>query len=199
MGQRSSHRSLTLFNSNPRLGAFVRRFHHEPDVGNLLSHGEFYTAESIEVRAAENMISLQCATLRASPFTERIVWSMNNYRQLSELSLYMVDPLAVVWPPEMTALTKLTWSLPSPVHGENHSWSLKRAALVLKVAQVTCPLLQSLDLVFGQLAADNPPSVWDRSKPYTRDDRDLVMRPIMQHLQHFRITGSIPESFDGEI
>lgn len=185
---RRQERLLRTLAENPELGALVRTF-KTAELPIRRSRGDMKLKldDSVYVEAAKNMNLLTKAYLTPNPISAHILANLGSYPQLEHLETEELKLEDYIWSSSSTtALTSLKWTILFDWRDKRPAF--KHASFLLKVAETTCPNLQSLDVVLKEnrdygtapsLSTDDPP----RAESY--DSLNMGERNPLKDLRHF--------------
>jgi hypothetical protein len=164
-------------NRNANIGADVCTFkdYYPPGMPSIedAATGTAECRPDILIKAARNMRHLTKASFTANPLAIEVITNLPSYSQLTDLSIKGFKPEEHIWSLAPTALNKLHWTIPIVWRDDGNI--IQAADFLIKVAENTCPNLESLDISFA-----NRPTYIQPVSPASADSTDRY-----RQLQHF--------------
>jgi hypothetical protein len=137
-------------------------------------------------KAAQNMKFLSKASFTSNPLSIQVITNLPSYSQLTTLSITGVKPEEHVWDIAPTSLKKLKWEVASGWdERDRNPWDI--ANLVIKVAEATCPDLESLEISFCDMYGFRAPALPAVSTDiFSRyQEIQISSTPKLTRLRHF--------------
>jgi hypothetical protein len=129
------------------LGSKVRTFrNYLPWDGSRIQDATRDADNEILTKAARNMKLLTKASFTANALAIQVITNVLSYSQLTDLVITRLKPEEYIWSMAPTSLKKLMWEMPVGSSGRDQNpWDT--ALFLIKVAETTCPDLESLDIL----------------------------------------------------